>query len=132
MMTQKGRVVYNRKVHFFGQKDIERIMKAIRKDHGLENWVQMVIESFQESCRVFGEEYVPAFEYSLKAFWIWITTKESPPPMVGSRSLFTAPVTLEDLIPSEKDEIKNILIGYSAAMLNTLEEIKNYIEEEEL
>jgi hypothetical protein len=130
--TQKGRVVYDRKVHFFNKKDVGRILKAVKERTTLEVFVTQVIDSLQETCRALNEDYVEAFKYSLFAFWDWIATGKNQATFTESRSRGTPFGTLEDLFYPANNETKELLIGYVAEMTNTIEDIKNFIEEEEL
>jgi hypothetical protein len=130
--TQKGRVVYDRKVHLFDKNDVKRILKAIKERTTLEMFVTQVIDSLQETCRVLNEDYNEAFKYSLKAFWEWIATGKNQATYTQSQARSAPMGTLEDLYYPPDTTTKDILIGYVASMTNTIEDIRDFIEEEEL
>jgi hypothetical protein len=132
MRTEKGRVVYNRKVHLFDFRDVFRVLKSIKGRTTLEEFIKRTIESLQESIRIFEEDYVEAFKYSLEAAWHWVATGEVMETFSESRVLFTKPPTIEDLYAPPPDEKLVVLAGFVAEMLNTIEEIEKYIETEDL
>lgn len=139
MMTQKGRVVYNRKVHLFDQKDLARIMKAVKRQETLEVFIHKVVDSLLMTVKVFEEDYVDAFRFSLDSFWMWITGTD--PDALGTygevysktRTLGTTIATIREealSTPEFKDEIKAILAGFVAEMITVTSNIEEYVEEE--
>jgi len=133
LKTERGRVVYNRKIHFFSQKDLKRVLRAVRREGPLREYVKMVINSFLNSVETIEQDFVPAFNYSLESFFEWVTTGVNP----EARGLLLKPPPFESYVEEfsadQTDETKkDRLAGMTASMINIIERIKNYVKQEEL
>jgi len=130
--TEKGRVVYNRKVHLFRWKDVSRIEKALKELLTDENFFQEAINALIESANVIERDFVSAFEYSIKSFWEWAKNpKVEQKTFSESRSFATDLEELKEEIYSPGQSTwdkKEYGIRMTVIMINLIEEIQREVK----
>ncbi len=143
--TVMGRVVYERKKHLFSWKDFRRIQRSLRGGSTLEVWVTKSIQAFNLTLEKIEDEYVPAFEFSLKEFWRAIKSGDWEDREVYEQLFFedqdikgrSIQETLDETLATiegktpDKGTSKSIGAAMVASMLDIIEEIEEYYSEGE-